>query len=144
MEVATLSVEMGSPPVIWLVDDDRSFRDMSDAIAIEAEVAVVTMGVEELAIRRKTHDLPDGLMLDGSVLTTAKAEAMLQGVPRIVICTGREYASIAEGWAQHPHVRVLLKPMSLDVFDKAVRWLAGAADDSTWPTPRPKQTRKSD
>jgi hypothetical protein len=49
---------MGSPPVIWLVDDDRSFRDMSDAIAIEAEVALMTMGVEELAIRRNTMISP--------------------------------------------------------------------------------------
>jgi hypothetical protein len=71
---------MVSPPVIWLVDDDRSFRDMSDAIAIESDVAVMTMGVEELAIRRQTHDMPDGIMLDGSVLTTADAEAMLEGI----------------------------------------------------------------
>ena len=125
---------MGSPPVIWLVDDDRSFRDMSDAIAIEAEVAVMTMGVDELAIRRQTHDLPDGIMLDGSVLTTADAEVMLEGVPRIIICSGREYASIAERWTVHPHVRVLRKPMELDAFERAVSWLAGAADDSSWPT----------
>ena len=130
---------MGSTPVIWMVDDDRSFREMSDAIAIEAEIAVVTMGIEELAIRRKTHDLPSGLMLDGSVLTTAKAETMLEGVPRIVICTGREYASIAEGWTHHPHVRVLLKPMQLDAFENAVRWLAGATDDASWPTAPPKR-----
>ena len=129
---------MGSPPVIWLVDDDRSFRDMSDAIAIEAEVAVMTMGVDELAIRRQTHDLPDGIMLDGSELTTADAEAMLEGILRIIICTGREYASIAERWTEHPHVRVLRKPMELDAFERAVSWLAGSADDTSWPTPEPQ------
>ena len=110
---------------------------MSDAIAIEADVAVVTMGVDELAIRRKTHDLPDGVMLDGSVLTTPEAELMLQRVPRIVICTGREYANITERWTRNPHVRVLLKPMPLTSFELAVRWLAGAADDSSWPSPEP-------
>ena len=125
---------MSTPPVIWLVDDDRSFRDMSDAIAVEAEVAVMTMGVEERAIRRQTHDLPDGIMLDGSVLTTADAEAMLEGIPRIIICTGREYADIAERWTVHPHVRVLRKPMELQAFEAAVSWLAGAADDASWPT----------
>ena len=122
-----------------MVDDERSFRDMSDAIAIEAEVAVVTMGGEELALRRKTHDLPDGIMLDGAVLTSAKAEQMLEGIPRIVICTGRKYASIAERWTQHPHVRVLLKPMSLPAFELAVLWLAGATDDASWPTPEPQK-----
>ena len=128
---------MGSPPVIWMVDDDRSFRDMSDAIATEADVAVVTMGVEELAIRRSTHDLPDGIMLDGSVLTASDAGAMLEGIPRIVICTGREYASIAQQWTGHRHVRVLLKPMHLPQFELAVQWLAGATDDSSWPTRAP-------
>ena len=127
---------MGSPPVIWMVDDDRSFRDMSDAIAIEAEVAVMTMGIDELAIRRKTHDLPEGIMLDGSALT-ADAEVMLEGIPRIVICTARQYAAIAERWTHHPHVRVLLKPMSLEAFEAAVRWLAGAANDSSWVSPQP-------
>jgi hypothetical protein len=39
---------MGTPPVIWMVDDERHFRDMSDAIALEAKVAVMTMGIEEL------------------------------------------------------------------------------------------------
>ena len=133
---------MGSPAVIWMVDDDRSFRDLADAIAVEAEVAVMTMGVEELAIRRHTHDLPDGIMLEGSVLTTADAQAMLEGIPRIVICTGREYASIAEPWTVHPHVRVLRKPMELDAFERAVSWLAGAADDTSWPTraPQPPST----
>lgn len=131
-------VRMGSQPVIWMVDDDRSFRDMSDAIAVEVDLAVMTMGIEELAIRRTTHDLPDGIMLDGSVLTTSDAAAMLADVPRIVICTGREYASIAEQWTTHPHVRVLLKPMHLQEFEQAVRWLAGAADDSSWPTPAPR------
>jgi hypothetical protein len=125
---------MGRPRVIWMVDDDRSFRDMSDEIAIEAEVAVVTMGIDELAIRRKTHDLPDGVMLDGSVLTTPDAELILETVPRIVICTGREYAEITEKWTQNRHVRVLLKPMPLESFELAVRWLAGAADDSSWPS----------
>ena len=128
---------MASPSVIWMVDDDRSFRDMSDAIAIEAEVAVVTMGIEELAVRRKTHDLPDGIMLDGSALT-ADAEEMLEDIPRIVICTGREYAAIAERWTRHDHVRVLLKPMELEAFELAVRWLAGAEDDSSWRTPEPE------
>jgi hypothetical protein len=76
-------------------------------------------------------------MLDGSVLTTADAEVMLEGIPRIVICTGREYASIAERWTEHRHVRVLRKPMELDAFERAVQWLAGAADDSSWPSPEP-------
>jgi hypothetical protein len=128
---------MGPPPVIWLVDDDRSFRDLADAIAIEADVAVMTMGVEELAIRRQTHDLPTGIMLDGTVLTTSDAEVMLEGIPRIVICTGREYAGIAERWTEHPHVRVLRKPMELGAFEHAVSWLAGASDDASWPTPGP-------
>ena len=128
---------MGSPPVIWMVDDDRSFRDISDAIAVEADVAVMTMGVDELAIRRTTHDLPDGIMLDGSVLTTPAAEVMLEGIPRIVIATGRDYAAIATEWTVHPHVRVLLKPMDLAAFDGAVRWLAGSSGDESWVTPPP-------
>lgn len=131
---------MEAKPVIWMVDDDRGFRDMSDAIAVEVEVAVVTLGIEELAVRRKTHDLPDGIMLDGAVLTTPDAKVLLQEVPRIVICTAREYASIAEGWTHHPHVRVLRKPMRLEAFEQAVRWLAGAADDVSWPTPPPAPT----
>jgi hypothetical protein len=77
-------------------------------------------------------------MLDGAVLTTPDAGVMLEGIPRIVICTGREYAAIAERWTHHPHVRVLRKPMELGAFERAVLWLAGAADDSTWPTPGPE------
>ena len=134
---ALRSGHMEPTRVVWMVDDDRTFREMSDQVAIEADIAVVTMGVDELAIRRRTHDLPAGIMLDGSVLSTTDAEHMLTGIPRIVICTGREYASIAENWARHAHVRVLLKPMELDQFEGAIRWMAGADDGSSWPTPEP-------
>ena len=137
-DLLSVGAAMGSPPVIWMVDDDRSFRDLSDEIAVEADLAVMTMGVDELAIRRTTHDLPDGIMLDGSVLTTQDAELMLEGIPRIVIATGREYAAIARQWTAHPHVRVLLKPMNLVAFEGAVRWLSASSDDESWVTPRPK------
>ena len=129
--------------VVWMVDDERSFRDLSDQVAIESDIAVVTMGIEELAVRRKTHDLPDGIMLDGSVLTAADAGELLVDIPRIVICTGREYASIAENWSHHSHVRVLLKPMALGDFELAIRWMAGAEDSSSWPTPDPEDKRAS-
>ena len=128
---------MESPKVVWMVDDDRTFRDLSDQVAIEAEIAVVTMGIEELAIRRRTHALPAGIMLDGSVLSTTDAEQMLMGIPRIVICTGRDFASIAENWTHHPNVRVLLKPMALEHFERAIRWMAGEDDSSSWTTPEP-------
>jgi hypothetical protein len=132
---------MGSPPVIWLVDDDRSFRDMSDAIAIEAEVAVMTMGVEELAIRRQAHDLPDGIMLDGSVLTTADAEAMLEGIPRIIVCTGGEYAEVAEGGPCARTWACCASPWSLK-HSRSGELVAGSADDTSWPTrghPKPSE-----
>ena len=63
---------------------------------------------------------------------------MLAGIPRIVICTAREYREIAERWSSHPNVRVLLKPMGLDAFEGAIRWLAGANDSTSWPTPPPQ------
>ena len=85
--------------------------------------------------------MPDGIMLDGAVLSTTDAEKMLTGIPRIVICTGREYASIADNWTHHPHVRVLRKPMALEDFELAIRWMAGDDDSSSWPTPEPDATR---
>jgi len=120
-----------------MADDDRSFRDLADQVAIEAEIAVMTMGLEELAVRRRTHDPPDGIMLDGIVLETPDATALLADIPRIVIATGRSYRNLATDWTHHQHVRVLLKPMSLAAFELAVRWLAGADDSSSWPTPEP-------
>lgn len=81
--------------------------------------------------------MPDGIMLDGAVLSTADAERMLAGIPRIVICTGREYASIAARWTHHPHVRVLRKPMALADFELAIRWIAGGDGGSSWPPPEP-------
>ena len=126
----------GEPPIIWMVDDDESFRDLSSAAAYEAGIDVVTMGADEL-IERYGDALPDGAMLDGSILTGPQADEMLLGIPRIVICTGRDYVEIAERWTVHPHVRVLLKPMGLEAFQGAIRWLAGADDNSSWPTRRP-------
>jgi hypothetical protein len=122
---------------VWMVDDDRSFRDLSEAVALDADIAVVNLSTEELLERRRTR-LPAGAMLDGVVLAGPDAERYLEGIPRIVICTGREYLEIAERWTAHPHVRVLLKPMNLVAFQDAIRWLAGADDGSSWPTPRPK------
>ncbi|MGI8659146.1 MAG: hypothetical protein ACR2K4_10345 [Candidatus Limnocylindria bacterium] len=122
--------------VIWMVDDDESFRDLSSAVADDAGIKVVNMSADEL-IRRHRDALPDGAMLDGSILTGFQADAMLEGIPRIVICTGRDYQQIAERWTVHPHVRVLLKPMALELFEDAIRWLAGAEDSSSWPTPKP-------
>ena len=74
-------------------------------------------------------------MLDGSFLDAADAEEMLTGIPRIVICTGREYTRIATKWSHHPNVRVLLKPMELGDYELAIRWMAGADDNSSRPTP---------
>jgi FixJ family two-component response regulator len=129
-------VDSRNERVVWMVDDDRSFRDLSEAVALDADIAVVNLSTDELIERRKTR-LPDGAMLDGVVLAGPDAERYLEGIPRIVICTGREYVEIAERWTAHPHVRVLLKPMSLVAFQDAIRWLAGADDGSSWPTPRP-------
>ena len=120
-----------------MVDDDRSFRDLSDQVAAEADIAVVTMGLEELAIRRRTHDAPAGIMLDGIVLETPYAAALLGDIPRIVIATGRAYRNLSTAWTHHDHVRVLLKPMSVADFELAVRWLAGSDDSSSWPTREP-------
>jgi hypothetical protein len=128
---------MGTTKVVWTVDDSRTFRDLSDQVAVEADVAIITMGIEELALRRTTHDLPDGIMLDGSALDTSNAEQMLAGVPRIVICTARNYANISTGWEQSSNVRILLKPMNLQKFESAILWLAGAEDSASWPTPHP-------
>ncbi len=122
--------------VIWMVDDDESFRDLSSSVADDAGITVVNMSADEL-IERRGNTLPDGAMLDGSILTGPQADAMLEGIPRIVICTGREYVEIAERWTRHPHVRVLLKPMGVERFEDAIRWLAGAEDSSSWPTPKP-------
>ena len=130
---------MGSvrePRVIWMVDDDQSFRDLSSAAALDAGIDVVNISTEEL-IERHGEVLPDGAMLDGAILTGLQADEMLLGIPRIVVCTGRDYMEIAERWTVHPHVRVLLKPMGLDAFQDAIRWLAGSDDNSSWPTPRP-------
>ena len=131
------SVDFRPERTVWMVDDDRSFRDLSEAVALDADIAVVNLSTEELLERRRTT-LPDGAMLDGVVLAGPDAERYLEGIPRIVICTGREYLEIAERWTAHPHVRVLLKPMNLVAFQDAIRWLAGADDGSSWPTPRPK------
>jgi len=128
---------MSTTKVVWAVDDSRSFRELADQIALEADVAIMTMGIEELALRRTTHDLPDGIMLDGSALHTPLAGAMLTDIPRIVICTARNYEEVATDWAQSENVRILLKPMNLEKFESAIRWLAGAEDSSSWPTPQP-------
>lgn len=127
----------GTARVIWMVDDDEGFRGLSSAVALDAGINVVSMSSVELTERRGAA-LPDGAMLDGMVLTGPQAEELLRGIPRIVICTGRDYKEIAERWTVHPHVRVLLKPMGLNAFQDAIRWLAGADDSSSWPTQKPE------
>ncbi len=127
----------GSPRVIWMVDDDPSFRELSETVATAMGVAVITMDVQDVGARRLSHDLPAGLMLDGAALVGESAEGLLAGVSRIVICTARGHRQIAASWIQHPHVRVLLKPMQLDDFEGAIRWLAGGDDGTSWPTADP-------
>jgi hypothetical protein len=127
---------LSDPRVIWMVDDDESFRDLSSAAALDAGIDVVNISTREL-VKRHGDALPDGAMLDGAILTGPQADEMLLGIQRIVVCTGRDYEEIAQRWTVHPHVRVLLKPMGLDAFQDAIRWLAGADDNSSWPTPRP-------
>jgi hypothetical protein len=120
-----------------MVDDDATFRELTAAVAQDADLAVITLGVEELARRRAAEGLPRGVMLDGSALTGTDAVAILAEVPRIVICTAREYRHIAPTWVAHPNVRVLLKPMDLAAFQAALQWLAGASEGTSWPTPNP-------
>ena len=124
--------------VIWMVDDDEGFRGLSSAVALDAGINVVNMSSVELTNRHGAA-LPDGAMLDGTILTGPQADELLRGIPRIVICTGRDYKEITERWTVHPHVRVLLKPMELDAFQDAIRWLAGADDSSSWPTQKPER-----
>ncbi len=128
---------VGTERVIWMVDDDEGFRGLSSAVALDAGIKVLSMSSVELT-RRRGAALPDGAMLDGTILTGPQADEILRDIPRIVICTGREYREIAERWTVHPHVRVLLKPMGLDAFQDAIRWLAGADDSSSWPTQKPQ------
>ena len=128
---------MSTERIVWMVDDDEAFRGLSSAAALDASVNVVNMSTVEFA-RRADDPLPDGAMLDGTALTGPRAEELLVGIPRIVICTGRAYKEIAERWTVHPHVRVLLKPMGMDEFQDAIRWLAGADDGSSWSTRRPE------
>ena len=128
---------MSTERIIWMVDDDEAFRGLSESAALDAEINVVNMSTTEFALR-VGDPLPDGAMLDGTALTGPRADELLAGIPRIVICTGRGYNEIAERWTVHPHVRVLLKPMGMDEFQDAIRWLAGADDSSTWSTPRPE------
>ena len=123
--------------IIWMVDDDASFRELSSAAALDAAIKVVNISTQEL-IDRRGDALPDGAMLDGAILSGPQADEMLLGIPRIVVCTGRDYKEIAERWTVHPHVRVLLKPMGLDAFQDAIRWLAGADDSRSWTTPKPR------
>ena len=129
----------GIERVIWMIDDDLGFRGLSSAVALDAGINVVNLSSVELTERRGAA-LPDGAMLDGTILTGPQADELLRGIPRIVICTGRDYKEIAERWTVHPHVRVLLKPMNLAAFQDAIRWLAGSDDSSSWPTPRPSPT----
>ncbi|MDQ3688634.1 MAG: hypothetical protein M3406_01085 [Chloroflexota bacterium] len=123
--------------VVWMVDDDPAFRELSAAVALDAHIEVVNLSADQL-IERRGGEMPDGAMLDGSLLTGIQADEMLSGIPRLVICTARDYRDIEARWSGHPHVRVLLKPMELDAFGDAIRWLAGAEDSSSWPTPSPK------
>ena len=128
--------QAGAERVIWMVDDDPEFRALSQAVALETDIRVVTISTEELT-ERFGDPLPDGAMLDGTVLVGPQADELLLGIPRIVVCTARGYLEIAERWTVHPHVRVLLKPMGLDAFEDAIRWLAGADDSKSWPSPNP-------
>ena len=132
--------EPSAQRVIWMVDDDPSFRELSSEVALDANIKVVNISTHELT-ERFGDALPDGAMLDGAILTGSQADEMLLGIPRIVVCTGRTYLEIAERWTVHPHVRVLLKPMGLVAFQNAIRWLAGADDSSSWPTPNPGPKR---
>jgi hypothetical protein len=119
---------------IWMVDDSREFRDLSDTVAAELRIAIITMGTAELAERRQTHDLPDGVLADSAVLSAPHAERLLEGIPRIVICTAKRYGEIPVEWETHLNVRVLLKPMQLADFESAIQWLAGDRDGTSWPT----------
>jgi hypothetical protein len=60
--------------------------------------------------------------------------SMVQPTTSAASCTGREDASIAGRWTEHPHVRVLREPVELDAFEQALSWLGGAADDTSGPT----------
>jgi hypothetical protein len=130
-------VEQAATRVIWMVDDDPAFRSLSAQVALDAGIKVLNMSAADL-LGRAGEPLPDGAMLDGTTLTGSQAEELLLGIPRLVVCTAREYRHIAERWTAHSRVRVLLKPMDLDAFQDAIRWLAGATDDSSWPSPNPE------
>ena len=123
--------ESHTPKTIWLVDDDASFRELTSELALDAEIAVLSLSTDQFAAQPRLP-LPDGAMLDGVVLSRQETERYLAGIPRIVICTGHNYADIAERRTQHGHVRVLPKPFGIKEFDKALRWLAGRPEEADW------------
>lgn len=127
-----------SPRTIWLVDDDPAFRDLTADVARDASIAVINLSAEAFAAQPRVP-LPDGAMLDGVVLSRDESERFLIGVPRIVICTGLEYAELRARWTHHPHVRVLLKPFQLGDLDAALRWLAGGDEEAGWQA-QPRQS----
>jgi hypothetical protein len=61
-----------------MVDDDQSFRELSTAAALDADLKVVTISTQEL-IARRGDELPDGAMLDGAILTGPRRTSFSSG-----------------------------------------------------------------
>jgi len=117
-------------PSIWLVDDNEPFREVAQSIAGDAGIRLLCLTPDQLAAE-ETTDLPQGAFLDGAVLNSSAARYLVN-IPRLVICTARDFGEISELWTGHANVRVLLKPFDLEEFDGALRWLAGGENVTPW------------
>jgi len=112
--------------LLWVSDREPGVRQLFAELLPEAEVLVP----DELDARIALGQLPDGLVIDGTQLMElpARRRSALLALPRVLVCTGMQLASMPIKIVSGPNVAVLGKPFCVDDLEAAIEWLRGAAD----------------
>ena len=109
--------------MLWVTDREPGVRELFAELLPEAEI----LAPDELLARLALGQRPDALIIDGTQLLELPAarRASLLALPRLLICTGLQLASLPPDLITGPGVAVLAKPFCVEDLEAAVEWLRG-------------------
>jgi hypothetical protein len=117
--------------MLWVSDREPGILDLFGELLPEAEA----LAPVELESRLALGQRPDALIIDGTQLLElpSRIRGALLELPRLLICTGLELASMPMNIVSGPGVAVLAKPFCVEDLEAAVEWLRGVP--GTLPSP---------
>jgi hypothetical protein len=109
--------------MLWVSDREQGVRLLFADLLPEAEILLPDDLVDRLSLGQR----PDALVIDGTQLLELPFDLRdeVLSLPRLLVCTAIELASMPPSLLTGPGVAMLAKPFRVEDLEAALEWLRG-------------------